>query len=126
MPRTDAVIAAVAAHPSQRSQPEIVNFPMTRSFCGHQHHHGHHRRGDHAVDHGAPIERFDGINRCKEDAHAENTGHRQICKWFHLELSRPSEPIRVGADKLANGSIPEIPDRESSGSAYRQPGKRLA
>lgn len=33
MPRTDAVIAAVAAHPSQRSQPEFVNFPMTRSFA---------------------------------------------------------------------------------------------
>ncbi len=33
MPRTDAAIAAVAAHPSQRSQPTIGNFPMTLSFA---------------------------------------------------------------------------------------------
>ena len=69
-----AAITAVDSQPNPPSTGPARNSPILR-LRGHEHHRRHHRHGDDAVQHRAPVQRLDGIDAATIDAQSQQ--HRR-------------------------------------------------
>lgn len=69
---TAAAIVRVASQLTTFSHPADDELDHDVGPCGHQHHHGHVRHGDHAVDQGAPVERLDRVDLYEAQTDADH------------------------------------------------------
>jgi hypothetical protein len=65
MPIAAAAMIAVPSQPKTVSHFVNVNWPITAVREGHEHNHRHDRHRRDAIDHGAPNQRLDRIERSK-------------------------------------------------------------